>query len=372
VGLIAWRGDRLRSPVGIDSPFSREGAFLVNNLLFVLLAVVVLLGTVFPLLYEALEHQQVTVGAPYFDTLLLPIGLALLVLMAIGPALPWRKATVGTVRDRLTVPAAFGVFVAVVSVILGVRGVGAVLAFCLGGFAAASNARQLVLASRGAHRHGIGAWRGFVGRANGGMVVHIGVVVIAVALAAATSLAYRGEVTLRPGTSTVVHGQRITFEKLAYVSSPARSATEALVLVNGAGPYRPALSQYGANTDPVGTPAIASNVVHDVYLTIDSLPANPKGPVGIGVIVQPLVVWLWVGGAILVLGSVLALVPGRRRRPTDPVSAPLPAMAGGDGRHDADEENGDGASNGSGGRVGAPVSDGEPDPVSVPMKVPVP
>ncbi len=330
VGLIAWRGDRLRSPVGIDSPFSREGAFLVNNLLFVLLAVIVLLGTVFPLLYEALEHQQVTVGAPYFDTLLLPIGLALLVLMAIGPALPWRKATVGTLRDRLTVPAAVGVLVAVVSVIGGVRGVGAVLAFCLGGFAAASNARQLVLASRGAHRHGIGAWRGFVGRANGGMVVHIGVVVIAVALAAATSLAYRGEVVLRPGTATTVHGQRITFEKLAYVSSPARSATEALVLVNGAGPYRPALSQFGANTDPVGTPAIASNVVHDVYLTIDSLPANPKGAVGIGIIVQPLVVWLWVGGAILVLGSVLAAVPGRRRRPTDPVSAPLPAMAGGD------------------------------------------
>ena len=168
VGLIAWRGDRLRSPGGIDSPFSREGAFLLNNLLFVLLAVIVLLGTVFPLLYEALEHQQVTVGAPYFDALTLPIGLALLVLMAIGPALPWRKATVGTLRDRLVVPAGVGVLVAVVSVIAGVRGIGAVLAFCLGGFAAASNVRQLVLAARGAHRHGIGAWRGFVGRANGG------------------------------------------------------------------------------------------------------------------------------------------------------------------------------------------------------------
>jgi hypothetical protein len=77
----------------------------------------------------------------------------------------------------------------------------------------------------------------------------------------------------------------------------------------------------------VGTPAIDSNIVHDVYLTIDSLPAASGGPVGIGVIVQPLVVWLWVGGAILVFGSLLALVPGRRRRPTDPVSAPIPALA---------------------------------------------
>jgi cytochrome c-type biogenesis protein CcmF len=327
VGLIAWRGDRLRSPGGIDSPFSREGAFLLNNLLFVLMAVVVLLGTVFPLLYAALEHQQVTVGAPYFDALLLPIGLALLVLMAIGPALPWRKATVGTLRDRLTVPAAVGVAVAVVSVILGVRGIGAVLAFCLGGFAASSNIRQLVLAARAAHRHGTGRWRGLVGRANGGMVVHIGVVVIAVALAAATSLAHRGEVTLRPGTSTTIDGQRITFEKLVDVRSPARTATEARVLVDGHGPYLPAVSQYGTGTDPVGTPAIDSNIFHDVYLTIDRLPAAAGGPVSIGVIVQPLVVWLWVGGAILVLGSLLALVPCRRRRPTDPVSAPVPAVA---------------------------------------------
>jgi cytochrome c-type biogenesis protein CcmF len=331
VGLIAWRGDRLRSPGGIDSPFSREGAFLLNNLLFVLLAVIVLLGTVFPLLYEALEHQQVTVGAPYFEVLMLPIGLCLLVLMAIGPALPWRKTTVGTLRDRLLVPAVVGVTVAVVSVIVGARGIGAVLAFCLGGFAAASNVRQLALAARGAHRHGIGAWRGLVGRANGGMVVHIGVVVIAVALAAATSLAHRAEVTLRPGTTTTVDGQQIAFEKLVTVASPARTATEALVLVDGHGPYRPALSQFGANTEPVGTPAIDSNIVHDVYLTIDSLPASTGGPVGIGVIVQPLVVWLWVGGAILVFGSLLALVPGRRRRPTDPVSAPIPALADGHG-----------------------------------------
>ena len=88
VGLIAWRGDRLRSPGGIDSVVSREGAFLVNNLLFVVFAFVVLLGTVFPLLYEAFRGQQVTVGAPYFNAMTLPIGLALLFLMSIGPALP--------------------------------------------------------------------------------------------------------------------------------------------------------------------------------------------------------------------------------------------------------------------------------------------
>ena len=89
-GLIAWRGDRIRSPGGIDAPLGREGAFLLNNLLFVGFAFVVLLGTVFPLLYEAIKNQQVTVGAPYFNTVAVPIGLALLFLMALAPALSWR------------------------------------------------------------------------------------------------------------------------------------------------------------------------------------------------------------------------------------------------------------------------------------------
>ena len=149
VGLIAWRGDRLRSPGGIDSVVSREGAFLVNNLLFVAFAFVVLLGTVFPLLYEAFRGQQVTVGAPYFNAMTLPIGLALLFLMAIGPALPWRKTTAGTLRDRLIVPAWVGALVIVGCVAGGVRGLAPLAAFGLGGFAAAANVRQLVLSARG-------------------------------------------------------------------------------------------------------------------------------------------------------------------------------------------------------------------------------
>ena len=148
VGLIAWRGDRLRSPGGLDSPASREGAFLLNNLLFVGFAFVVLLGTVFPLLYEAFRGQQVTVGAPYFNTMTVPIGLALLVLMAIGPALPWRKATVETLAPRLVIPAWIAALVLVGCVAVGVRGLGPLIAFGLGAFAAAANVRQLVLSAR--------------------------------------------------------------------------------------------------------------------------------------------------------------------------------------------------------------------------------
>ena len=138
VGLIAWRGDRLRSPGGIDSPVSREGAFLANNLLFVAFALIVLLGTVFPLLYQALNGGAVTVGAPYFNRFFIPVGLALLFLMAVAPALPWRKTTVEVMRVRLAVPAAVGVVVVVGCVLAGIHGIEPLLAFGLGGFAAAS------------------------------------------------------------------------------------------------------------------------------------------------------------------------------------------------------------------------------------------
>jgi cytochrome c-type biogenesis protein CcmF len=163
------------------------------------------------------------------------------------------------------------------------------------------------------------------------MVVHLGVVVVAVALAAATSFGHRGEVQLRAGASATFDGHRVEFVGLAHLATPARTATEALVLVDGHGPLRPAVSQFGRGTEAVGTPAIRSGFEDDVYLTVDALPATAGGPVTIGVTVQPLVAWLWAGGALLVVGSALAAVPGTRRRPTDPVSAPVPTRAAGDG-----------------------------------------
>ena len=104
VALIAWRGDALRAPGRIDSPVSREAAFLLNNLLFAGFALVVLTGTVFPLLAEALQDRTLSVGEPYFERLGAPIGIALLFLMAVGPLLPWRAASGELLRERLLDP----------------------------------------------------------------------------------------------------------------------------------------------------------------------------------------------------------------------------------------------------------------------------
>ncbi len=184
LGLIAWRGDRLRSPGAIDSPISREGAFLANNVLFTVFAFVVLLGTIFPLLVEAFQDRRTVVGAPYFDRLSMPLGLVLLFLMGVAPVLPWRKASGELLRQRLFWPAWMGAGAIVLAVVVGADGWAPLVAFGFGGFAAGSALRQLTLATR---RQGLS---GLVGRANGGMVVHIGVIIIAVALAASNSFTH--------------------------------------------------------------------------------------------------------------------------------------------------------------------------------------
>ena len=103
IGLIGWRGDRLRSPGRIDSPLSREGAFLSNNLLFAVFAFVVLLGTVLPLIVEAVNGEQLSVGRPWFDFFGMVLGLCLLALMAVAPVLPWRKTTTETLAQAAAV-----------------------------------------------------------------------------------------------------------------------------------------------------------------------------------------------------------------------------------------------------------------------------
>jgi cytochrome c-type biogenesis protein CcmF len=317
VALIAWRGDRLRSPGAIDSPVSREGAFLVNNLLFAAFAFVVLLGTVFPLIAEAINGQRIAVGEPYFNRMVMPIVVALLFLMAVAPVLPWRKASAELLRHRLQWPAWIAVVTVALCVLFGVRGLNPLLAFGLGAFAAASAGRQLVLATR---RQG---WRGLIGRANGGMVVHIGVVVIAVAFAASHSFGHRTEVSLTPGQSRTVAGHTITYLGTSQVSHPNRQSEEARVRIDGR-VYRPAISQYVGGGSAIGTPSVRSTPKDDVYVTLVDAPQKAGDAATIGVIVQPLIMWLWIGGGIVAIGTLLAAWPGRRRRPTAPASAPVP------------------------------------------------
>ena len=319
VGLIGWRGDTLRSPGTIDAPVSREAAFLANNVAFAAFAFVVLLGTIFPLLAEALNGDQLSVGAPYFNRMTAPIGFTLLFLMAVAPALPWRKAAAETLHQRLVWPAWVGTLTVVACVVAGLRGLGPLLAFGLAAFAGAAALRQLGLSVRAARRAGQPTARALMGRSNGGMVVHLGVVLVAVGFAASSSYGHRAQFRLAPGESAGLAGHSITYLGTTVEEKSNKKTTSAQVRVDGGKVYEPALHQFSFGSQAIGSPSVRTGPLSDVYLTL-IVPPDAAGVAVIGFNVQPLVAWLWAGGTVMGFGTFLAAWPGRRRRPAAPQS----------------------------------------------------
>jgi cytochrome c-type biogenesis protein CcmF len=321
IGLLAWRGDRLRSVVGVDHPLSREGLFVVNNVLFVGFAIVVLLGTVFPLLYQAVNGAQVTVGTPYFASIAAPLSVVLLALMAVAPLVSWRTVDATVLWSRLRVSAWSALALVAILLGFGVRRPTVLLAYFLAAGAAGAALRTLRGALVAAHRRG--RWLSAVrAPSTGGMVVHLGFVILALGIVTSTSYTTRSEVTLARGQSTVVSGQYVSFAGLHVVKDALDTSLELLVSVDHH-QLRPAVTTYhGRNGQTVGTPAIDSNLLRDVYLTFDAEGNGstsgaqvqndlPAGSVVIGVTVEPLLAWLWIGGLIIGLGSALSFL--RRR-----------------------------------------------------------
>jgi cytochrome c-type biogenesis protein CcmF len=356
IGLIAWRGDRLRTPGRIDSPVSREGAFLANNLLFAAFAFVVLLGTVFPLLVEALRNEKLSVGEPYFDRMTIPLGLALLFLMAVAPALPWRAASGPVLRRRLAVPAWVGALTMAACALLGARGVAEILAFGLGAFAVAGIVRQYALGVAATRRAGDGpgpgsgsptSWRRALRRTvagnrrlYGGLVVHTGVVVIAVALAASMGYTTKREFHLVEGQRVTLQSHHFTYLGVTRHQTGQKDTIAARVRVerggHDLGVYAPALSIFpnAPGGSAIGTPSVRTGVLRDVYLTLVASP-DQDGRITLGVQLSPLVVWLWIGGGIIFVGTGVAVWPARRarRRPSagpDPFAPPAPPVPSAD------------------------------------------
>jgi cytochrome c-type biogenesis protein CcmF len=162
-------------------------------------------------------------------------------------------------------------------------------------------------------------------RVYGGLVVHVGVVVIAIALAASAGYTTRREVRLARGESATVRGYTVTYLGSETERSEQKTTVKANVRVDGLGDYAPAISTYPNFPNGIGTPSVHTGPLHDVYLTLISLPGDGQR-VTIAVQVGTLVVWLWVGGAIMALGVLLALIPARRRS----VVPDLPVEAAGD------------------------------------------
>ena len=310
LALIAWRGDELRRAGTIRSPLSREGAFLANNVVFAVFALVVLIGTVFPLIVQALQDRKLVVGAPFFNRLVIPIGIALLALMAVAPVLTWRAASWSVIGQRMLVPAVAGVCGLVLSVVLGADGLASMLAFLLGGVAASTAVVQLV---RNVRARG---WRGLGGPSSGGMVVHLGVLLVAVALVASTSYERRADLALRRGEVATFAGHTFELRAIESFTTPRSNGIRVRVAIDGGREYAPALSRFTGSGMAVGTPSVRTGLTGDVYLALPSLERPSGDTATVVVYTKPLTLWMWVGGGLIAVGVVLALLQRRRRTAT--------------------------------------------------------
>ena len=320
--LLALRVDSLGSDGRLETGPSRDVMFLVQNLLFVLFTFTVLLGTVFPLVVEALRGLQMSVGRPYFDKMSVPTGVALLFVMGVGPALPWGRATRQQLRSALLPPLVGAGALAAVGLALGVRNVWTLLALLFGGFTAQVTLSEMFLPVRQRMRtRGEGLAEAFRqaqtrGRRRfGAYVVHAGAVVVIAAIAVSSTMGSSKEIQLNQGQTTTLGAYQLTFVGAEQVSEPHRESVRARVEIskNGRslGTLYPRMSTYENQREPIGSPAVHTSLTEDLYLSIHNID-GAAGTVGLLVLVNPMVCWIWIATAIMALGGLVALVPPLR------------------------------------------------------------
>lgn len=343
LALIAWRSDELRSEPALDSLASRETAFLLNNLLFVAFTFTVLLGTVYPLVAEAFRGVKVSVGAPYFNQMNVPIALALVFLIGVGPALPWRRGSPDLLGAKFIWPSAVALAAGVILWVVGVRHFMTWLTLVLSVLSVGlivGEVRRPVAARRRAHAEGWPLALTSVVSKNrrryGGYLVHLGIVVMAVGIALSSTYRRETEATLRPGEAVSFSGYVVQLDSVYAGREPQRDFVEAAfnVLEDGVqlAVLRPRLNYYPTSTQPIGTPKVRTRPTEDVYLSLMAY-SQDGSTATVNIIVNPAVVWIWIGGGIVALGALFAISTvasggGRTRKPppaatarTEPVGA---------------------------------------------------
>lgn len=335
MALLGWRYSMLRSESQLSSLASREAMFLYNNLLFVVIAMTVLWGTLYPVIVEAVKGDKISVGAPFYNTVVPPVGLALLALTGIGPMVAWRRGSWRSVRAQLVAPLAVGAGTISALAALGNRPGPALFAFGLCGFVATAIVQEFAVATA-AHRRseGIGRLKALLGlfgrnrRRYGGYVVHLGVVLIFVGLA--------GGASKQQYSFTVSPGERFTVGPydIAYVSTRTYSNTEKQTTVAVMDIYKdgrridrltPQRNFHFAQRQPQSEIGLRSRLNQDLYILLSQI--DDKGEAMLRAWINPLVMWIWIGGSIMTLGTGFILSGKPPRSRAAPAAAPPPAAA---------------------------------------------
>jgi len=335
--LIALRWDQVRDNAELDAFVSREGSFLAGNILFLALAFAVLLGTLFPLIVEALSGNKVTVGAPFFDQVSLPIWMLIFALMGIGPLLPWRKAEEQSLLRNLAWLGGGALLSALLAYLLGVRKIYPLLTITLAGYNLVSLALLITgvviprmrLSKRSAAAI-LGRYAFESRRRFGSMVVHFGVIVVALGVAGSSGYRIDEQVRIDLGSSASFQGYELRAVDRFMEQTPQRISAGAVIEVWRAGrritTLRPRLNLFGQNQQTIPTPAVLYTPRHDLYLSIAGALDPDTNFVVLRVVQSPLITWIWLGGILVVLGTAYALSPqslraGRRREQEGRVQA---------------------------------------------------
>ena len=321
IGLLLWRLPLLRSENELDSILSRESAFLVNNLILVGLAFSVFWGTVFPVISEAVRGIKITVGPPFFNKVNAPLGLILLFLMGVGPVIAWRRATLRNLQRNFLAPVALGAVGGFILLLGGMGNYYAVVSFSLCLFVLTTivmefyrglRARQAMVGETAlrALGHLIAKNR----RRYGGYIVHVGVVMIFLAITGTSAFKQEKQITVRPGESFPMGGYTLRYDGLQQSETPHLASLTATVAVLDAGrqidTLRPEKRFYKKPEQPTTEVAIRSTLGADLYLVLGSYDDASKAAT-IQAYVNPLVGFLGWGGIVLALGTVVTIWPSR-------------------------------------------------------------
>ncbi len=314
--LILYRKALLESENRIDAVVSREGSFLFNNVLFIALTFATFLGTTFPVLSEAVTGAKISVSAPFFNRVNVPIALALLMLTGVGPVLSWKRATASVLKRNFVIPAFLGVVAVLVSLPLGLHGVypivcvfgsAFVLAAIVMEFARGIQARKDI--DRAAPPVAVVHLVQKNKRRYGGYIVHLGVVMIFVGVLGSSVFQKETHGPLKPGESLTVGDYKLTLqnveEKQILNAMQLRAAIGVTREGKAVGVMHPAKAFYTKSQQPMTEVALQSRVGEDLYVILGG--TNEDGSASIQAYVNPLVSLVWMGGIVMVLGTLIAL-----------------------------------------------------------------
>jgi cytochrome c-type biogenesis protein CcmF len=320
-GFVIYRLPLLRARHELDSWLSREAAFLANNWILLFSAVFILFATMFPTLSESVTGERLTVGPPFFNKWMLPIGLALLALTGIGPLLAWRKSTLASLRQQFLWPVTAGLSVGGVMLALGVPFWASGLCFGLCGFVTTTMLQEFYRGSRVRQQaSGADLLASFVGliarsrRRYGGYVVHLGIVLMFLGFAG-EGFKREEQLVLEPGKRVDIGRFTVTHTALRLTDDGQKQMVTAHLAVTRegapAGELRPAKWFYRKHEEePTTEVAIRRGFAEDLYIVLAGFEAETQSAT-LHLVVNPLVNWIWVGFGVLAFGSILALLPER-------------------------------------------------------------